>query len=174
MNKRNLGLTAALLGGLALAACNSGTSNADGSGASPPPAAGEGEGAAPAQGGTEARGPVGVYTGTLAQAPVAGAPSSAEREADIAPYRGGALQMGIWEFCNLDLTGEAPAYTVAEGARCLVDLGAGRREYAAGGTATIAEGTLSYVVTFTELEGGAPVSTWTFTGQWTRTGTRSM
>lgn len=173
MNTRNLGLTAALLGGLALAACNSGASSSDGSGASPP-ATGGGEAAAPAQGGGEARGPIGVYAGTLAQAPVAGAPSSAESEADIAPYRGGALQMGIWEFCNLDLTGEAPAYAVAEGARCLVDLGSGRREYAASGTATIAEGTLSYVVTFSELEGGAPVSTWTFSGPWTRTGTRSM
>lgn len=52
----------------------------------------------------------------------------AESEAhtiEVLDYVDGQLQLGLQEFCNIDLEGEAPSWSSADGASCLVDLGNG-------------------------------------------------
>lgn len=147
---------------LSVAACRSGGSQDEGSG----------EPEANARGGAEARGPVGVYEGTLSRTRPGGVTEQAPHEADIASHADGRLQVGVWEFCNVELTGEAPSYAVSDGARCLLDMGDGRREYLASGSASLEGEGLAFDLVFTGLDGDAAVGTWSFEGTWARAGTR--
>lgn len=128
---------------LTLTACQSGETES---------AAESGE---PAAAAAEDSGPLGTYTGTLDQAGT----SVEGHTVEVLDYANGQPQIGIFDFCNIDLVGEGPTYTAADGASCLVDLGDGRKPHDASAEVTFEGGTVEATVTF------APGDVvWTYTG----------
>jgi hypothetical protein len=137
-----------LLSSLALvtvAACNSGGSDA---------AQQADDGAAAPTAWVAEDGVQGNFTGTLDKA---GMPVE-NHTITVMTDGQGAPQIGFWEFCNVDMTGEGPDYTSVEGSSCFIDLGEGQKAYGATATANYADDTLTATVTF---ENG---TTWSFTG----------
>lgn len=136
---------------LPMAACKSGAADA------PAPSGGQ----APAAADNAAVAPVanvgiqGTFTGTLDKA----GEQVPNHAVTVMTDGQGNPQVGFWEFCNVDMTGEGPEYTSVDGASCFVDLGDGQKPHAATATARYENDSLTASVTF---DGGA--ATWSFTG----------
>lgn len=71
----------------------------------------------------------------------------------------GNPQIGIWEFCNIDMRGTGTEYNSVPGASCLVDLGEGRKEFDVVATAQITTEHIEVRVVF-----GDDAATWKFDG----------
>lgn len=86
----------------------------------------------------------GVYFGVLEQDSTV----LRDHRVEVLNDRDGVPQLGIWEFCNIDLQGDGPNYTASEGASCFVDLGDGRKGYLVTVEARMTDERLQATVTF--------------------------
>lgn len=98
----------------------------------------------------------GAYTGNLDRA---GTPVE-NHVVEVLTDGEGNPQIGIWEFCNVDLTGSGTTYTSVPGSTCLVDLGEGRKEYSAVVTAEMTAEHIEAQIVF-----GENVATWKYDGR---------
>lgn len=101
-------------------------------------------------------GVAGTWRGTLDK----GGTPVENHEVVVMTDRNGAPQVGFWEFCNVDMTGEGPTYTVAPNMSCFVDLGTGSNagHNITAGSATFTDTSIEATITF---ENG---TVWSFTG----------
>lgn len=71
----------------------------------------------------------------------------------------GVPQVGLWEFCNVDMIAEGTGHVARPGSSCLVDLGTGNQPHnITSGSATFGENSVNATITF---ENG---TVWTYTG----------
>ena len=103
-----------------------------------------------------AEGVAGPWRGTLNK----GGTAVENHEVVVMTDRDGAPQVGFWEFCNVNMTGEGPTYTVAPASSCFVDLGTGSNtpNNITTGSATFTETSIEATITF---ENG---TVWSFSG----------
>ncbi len=103
-----------------------------------------------------ANGVAGPWRGTLNK----GGTAVENHEVVVMTDRDGAPQVGFWEFCNVNMTGEGPSYTVAPASSCFVDLGTGSNtpNNISSGSATFTETSIEATITF---ENG---TVWSFSG----------
>lgn len=100
-------------------------------------------------------GPQGTFHGPLAK----GGDTVANHEVVVMTDGKGQPQVGLWEFCNIDLLGEPAAYTSAPDAQCMVDLGDGKKKgHGVTAEASYVGGTWKVKATFDDG------TVWTYTG----------
>jgi len=98
----------------------------------------------------------GTFRGTLQQ----GSTEVSDHEVTVMTDGKGNSQLGIWEFCNIDLQGSGPSYTSVEGSSCLVALADGKkRGHGARADVRHKGNTLSAKVTFDDG------TVWTYEGK---------
>lgn len=124
-----------------LTACNSGGDTESG--------AASNESGAPV-----AASPIGEWPGTITR----GEAASESHTVEVLDHADGQLQLGLQEFCNIDLEGAAPSWSSAEGASCLVDLGDGRNPTNVSASVRLEGDTLLIIANF---DGGVM---WSFEG----------
>ena len=138
---------------LSLSACApQGSSTATAPAADPSSAPSANAGTAP----VAAEGVAGPWRGTLNK----GGTAVENHEVVVMTDRDGAPQVGFWEFCNVNMTGEGPTYAVAPASSCFVDLGTGSNtpNNITTGSATFTETSIEATITF---ENG---TVWSFSG----------
>lgn len=97
---------------------------------------------------------VGSWTGTISR--VEG--ESEDHTIEVLDHTSGQLQLGLQDFCNIDLQGDAPTWTSVDDATCLVDLGDGRNPTPVSATVRLEGDTVLIMATF---DGD---TMWTFEG----------
>lgn len=90
-------------------------------------------------------GPQGTFKGPLTR----GSEVLADHEVVVMTDGQGQPQVGLWEFCNIQLVGGGP-YTAAKDSSCLIDLGDGKKPHAVTAEGRFENGAWSVTATFDE------------------------
>ena len=117
---------------------------------------GAGEGAPASSPATSGDAPtlLGEWAGTITR----GDAETEDHTIEFLDHADGQLQLGLQEFCNIDLEGAAPSWSSVEGASCLVDVGDGRNATNVTASVRLEGDTVLLIATF---DGG---QMWSFEG----------